>query len=369
MSRFNPRSLLLTLAAPVLALVVAFIVTSLILVGVGDPVGKVWETLLTPPRARAVVNIVNNGAVYYLSAVAVAIGFKMNLFNIGVDGQYRIATFAAAVFAGNGWLPGPLNILVALVIAMLAGGLWAGIAAWLKVKRGVSEVISTIMLNAISAGLVGWALRKVGQRQEGGNTISTKEIPASSQLDGLPIIPGAANPVYTLALLALIVGVAYWFILNRTRFGFDLRATGQSETAAVASGVKVPRMVIGAMVASGAVAGLIGMPAFFGADHAYGLNFQGGIGFIGIGIALLGRNHPVGIAFAALLWAYLDRTSDALQLQAGVAPQLVFIIQGVILFAVVIAYEVIRRIDQRMEQTQVAKTLREGSPATEGAPA
>ena len=103
MSRFNPRSLLLTLAAPVLALVVAFVVTSLILLAVGDPVGKVWETLLTPPRARAVVNIVNNGAVYYLSAIAVAIGFKMNLFNIGVDGQYRIATFAAAVIAGLAW--------------------------------------------------------------------------------------------------------------------------------------------------------------------------------------------------------------------------------------------------------------------------
>ncbi len=367
MSRFNPRSLLLTLAAPVLALVVAFVVTSLILVAAGDPVGTVWQTLLTPPRPRNVVNILNNASVYYLSAIAVAVGFKMNLFNIGVDGQYRIATFAAAVFAGHGWLPGPLNILVALVIAMAVGGLWAGIAAWLKVKRGVSEVISTIMLNAISAGLVGWGLRQVGSRQEGGNTISTTEIPVSSQLDGLQIVPGAANKVYTLALLAVIVGVVYWVVLNKTRFGFDLRATGQSETAAVASGVKVPRMVMGAMIASGALAGLIGMPAFFGSDHAYGLNFQGGIGFIGIGIALLGRNHPLGIAFAALLWAFLDRTSDSLQLQAGVAPQLVFIIQGVILFAVVIAYEVIRRLDKRMEQTQVAKTLRTQGTVAEGA--
>ena len=367
--RFNLRRIGLALIAPVLALVVAFIVTSLVLVAVGDPVGDVWAALLDRPRPRSIVNIINSASVYYLSAIAVAVGFRMNLFNIGVDGQYRIATFAAALFAGNGWLPGPLNVAVAVLIAMVTGGLWASIAAWLKVRRGVSEVISTIMLNAISAGVVGWGLRTVGERAAGSNTISTREIPASSQLEGFAWVPGATGKVFTLSLLAVVVGVVYWFVINRTRFGFDVRATGMSETAAVASGVKVPRMVMGAMIASGALAGLIGMPALFGLDHSYGLNFQAGIGFIGIGIALLGRNHPVGIAFAALLWSYLDKTSDSLQLKAGVAPQLVFIIQGVILFAVVIAYEVVRRVERRMEQTEVARQLRTERSEKEGAPA
>jgi simple sugar transport system permease protein len=372
MSALNPRRILMSVAAPVLALVVAFVVTSLVLVAVGDPVGDVWKTILAVPKPRQSVNIVNAASVFYLSAIAVAVGFRMNLFNIGVDGQYRIAVFAAAVFAGQAWLPGPLNILVSILVAMVAGGLWASIAAYLKVKRGVSEVISTIMLNAIATGVVSWLLLKVADRQEGSNSINTKTIPESSQLEGFKLLPGATNRVYTLILLAILVGFLYWFVLGKTRFGFDLRATGRSESAAVASGVKVPRMVMTAMIASGALAGLVGMPLLFGQDFNYGTTFQSGLGFAGIAIALLGRNNAVGIAFASLLWAFLDVQSNALQIQAGVAQELVNIIQGVILFAVVIAYELIRRADKRLEQTRVARELaaqRSAQPATEGAPA
>ena len=131
-------------------------------------------------------------------------------------------------------------------------------------------------------------------------------------------------------------------------------------------------MVMTAMIASGALAGLVGMPLLFGQDHNYGTTFQSGLGFAGIAIALLGRNNAVGIGFAALLWAFLDVQSNALQIQADVAQELVNIIQGVILFAVVIAYELIRRADKRIEQSRVASELaaqRQAAPATEGAPA
>lgn len=366
--KLSPRRVALTLAAPLLAVVVAFVVTSIVLVAVGDPVVLVWQTLLSEPMPRTLVNIFNSTITYYIAAVAVAIGFKMKLFNIGVDGQYRLATFVAALFAGQGYLPGVLNIIVALIVAMAVGGLWAGIAGWLKVTRGVSEVISTIMLNMISAGLVGWGLRTWGHRAEGSNIRHTKTIPESNQLEGLPLVPGAPNFVYTLLVLAVVVGFVYWFVINRTRIGFDLRATGESETAAVASGVKVKRMVLFAMIGSGAVAGLMGLPAFFGAGHNYGTNFQEGVGFIGIGIALLGRNHAVGMAFAALLWSWLEKASDGLQLQAGVSPALVYIIQGVILLAVVIAYEVVHRLEQRLEQKKVTRELESG-PTREGASA
>ena len=372
MKSLDLRRIVMSLAAPVLALVVAFVVTSLVLVAVGDPVGEVWKTILAVPKPRQSVNIVNAASVFYLSAIAVAVGFRMNLFNIGVDGQYRVAAFAAAVFAGQAWLPGWLNIIVAIIVAMVAGGLWASIAAYLKVKRGVSEVISTIMLNAIATGVVSWLLVKVASREKGSNSIETATIPESSQLEGFKLIPGATNRVYTLILLAILVGFLYWFVLGRTRFGFDLRATGRSETAAVASGVDVPRMVMTAMIASGALAGLVGMPLLFGQDHNYGTTFQSGLGFAGIAIALLGRNNAVGIGFASVLWAFLDVQSNALQIQAGVAQELVNIIQGVILFAVVIAYELIRRADKRIEQARVARELaaqRQAAPATEGAPA
>ena len=360
----------LGLLAPVLAILVAFVVTSTVLLLAGDPVVEVWTQLLTVPRPRLVVAIINGASVYYLSAIAVAIGFRMNLFNIGVDGQYRVAAFAAAVFAGQGWLPGPLNIFVSLLIAVVVGALWAGIAGWLKVSRGVSEVISTIMLNAIATGLVSFLLFKVADSTAGSNVTNTKTIPASSAA-GFALIPGTPNKVYGFILLAALVGIAYWVVLNKTRFGYDLRATGRSETAAVASGVNVKRMVLTAMVLSGAAAGLVGMPLLFGQDYSYGTTFQPGLGFAGIAIALLGRNHPVGIAFGALLWSYLEQQSNGLQITVGVSSELVFIIQGVIVLAVVIAYEVVRRAGLRMEQRKVASQLSDqpGSPTPEGATA
>jgi ABC-type uncharacterized transport system permease subunit len=370
MRRVDPRRIALALAAPVLAVVVAFVVTSLILIVARDPFGAVWSQLFKAPLPRQIVAIVNAATVYYLSAIAVAIGFRMNLFNIGVDGQYRVAAFAAAVFAGQGWLPGWLNVLAALVVAMLAGGIWAGIAGLLKVGRGVSEVISTIMLNAIATFLVSFLLGKAAQRVQGSNAVNTKPVPEESRVPGISLDGLIATPsrVYGLVVLAILVGFLYWFILNKTRFGFDLRATGRSETAAVASGVKVKRMVLLSLVISGAAAGLVGMPLLFGQDFTYGDTFQAGLGFAGIAIALLGRNNPIGIGFAALLWAYLDAQGNGLQINAGVSDRLVLVIQGVIVLSVVIAYELVRRAGTRMEQRRVASQLAaQPQPVAEGA--
>ena len=370
--RIDVRRLGLALAAPLLAVLVAFVVTTIILVVAKDPVGAVWSQLFKAPLPRQIVAIVNAATVLYLSAIAVAIGFRMNLFNIGVDGQYRVAAFAAAVFAGQGWLPGWLNILAALVVAMLAGGLWAGIAGLLKVGRGVSEVISTIMLNSIATFLVSFLLSKTAVRVEGSNAVNTKPLAEGSRVPGISVDGLIATPskVYGLVFLAVVVGILYWFVLARTRFGFDLRATGRSETAAVASGVKVKRMVLTSMAISGAAAGLVGMPLLFGQDHAYGDTFQSGLGFAGIAIALLGRNNPIGIGFAALLWAYLDAQGNGLQINAGVSDRLVLVIQGVIVLSVVIAYELVRRAGIRMEQRRVSAQLAARPvPATEGSPA
>jgi ABC-type uncharacterized transport system permease subunit len=374
MRRIDLRRVGLGLAAPLLAIVVAFVVTSLILLVAGDPVGAVWAQLIDVPLPRQVIAIINAATVFYLSAIAVAIGFRMNLFNIGVDGQYRVAAFAAAVFAGQGWLPGWLNIIAALIVAMVAGGLWAGIAGLLKVTRGVSEVISTIMLNAIATFLVAYLLSLAAQRVEGSNAVNTKPIPESSRVPGISLdgIIATPNKVYGLIVLSILVGLLYWFVLGKTRFGFDLRTTGRSETAAVASGVKVKRMVLTSMVISGAVAGLVGMPLLFGQDYAYGDTFQSGLGFAGIAIALLGRNNAVGIVFAALLWAYLDAQGNGLQINAGVSDRLVLVIQGVIVLSVVIAYELVRRAGVSMERRRVASQLAAAqtpSPEKEGAAA
>ncbi len=349
------RRIGLGLAAPVLAFVIAAVLSTVLLVSTGADAGKFWDTLLTAPENRNLVNIINGAAVLYLSGIAAAVGFRMGLFNIGVEGQYRIGSFAAALVAGEAWLPGKANTLLAVLVAMVAGALWAGIAGLLRVTRGVSEVIATIMLNAVAGLLVGYLVKKVGIST--GVSTSTKPIPEDGWVGGFQIFHDVTAEVRGLALLAPIAGIAFYILVNRTTFGFNLRATGQSQSAAVASGVDVKRMVVISMLLSGAVAGLIGMPTLFGDAHNYGSSFQVGLGFTGIAVALLGRNSPVGIAFAALIFAFLDDRSGLLNILAGISPEIIAVTQGLIVLAVVIAYEIVRRYRVNLEQAAVARQV------------
>lgn len=353
-SNFDPTRMLLSVAAPLVAVLVAVAITSGILLLADKDVMGVWKALLDWPIPRKRVNIINDAMPLYISGVAVAIGFRMNLFNIGVEGQYRFAAFVAAWVAGAAWLSGWPNIILGLLAAMAAGAFWAGIAGWLKVTRGVNEVVSTIMLNSISIGLVAFLLNKANV-DKSSYTPSTQPLKPSSQVAGLDLID-KGGMIYGLLPLVILVGVAYWFMLNRTRFGFDLRASGRSETAARASGISAKRMVIISMLLSGAVAGLVGMPVLFGRQYAFTMDTQAGLGFAGIAVALLGRNHPLGIAIGALLWSFLDQQKVNLS-RLGVSNELVSILQGIIVLSVVIAYEVVRRLNTRLEQAKVARAL------------
>ena len=361
--RFDPRKILLTLAAPAIAIVVAFIITSLVLLAAGDPIVDTWKTILdVGSQPRSISLIVNSATVFYFSALAVAIGFRMNLFNIGVDGQYRLGVFTAAWVGSLISVPKPLHILVIVFVAMAVSALWAGIAGVLKVTRGVSEVISTIMLNFIATGMIAYFLRQVAVPVSGSNNIGTEPLPASGRLGGISLIPDSPLKIYGFIVVAVLAGIGYSLLLNRTRFGFDLRATGHSETAAVASGVNVKRMIVISMLLSGAVAGLVGMPVLLGEAYSYSLAFPAGLGFTGIAIALLGRNHPVGIAIGALLWAYLDVSGNPLQILVGVSSEIVTIMQGVIVLSVVVAYELVRRYRIAQEQRRVARELTSAPP-------
>ncbi len=349
------RRIVVALAGPVLALVVAAIISTGVLLITGDDVGAFWSVMLSLPEHRNTVAILNQSSLLYLSGVAAAIGFRMNLFNIGVEGQYRIAGFAAGAFAGQAWLPGKLNSVAAILVAMVVGALWAGIPGILRVTRGVSEVISTIMLNAIAGSLIGYLITRWGVNN--GNATNTKTMPEGTRVGTISVFGDSPTQLYGLALLAIVVGIAFWVLLNRTRFGFDLRAAGASETAAVASGVSVKRMIVISMLLSGAVAGLVGLPVMFSDSFNYGSSFQTGLGFTGIAVALLGRNGPVGIAFGALIFAFLNQQATLLNIVAGISPDIIAVTQGVIVMAVVIAYEVVRRYSARLEQAQVAAEL------------
>jgi simple sugar transport system permease protein len=355
MKKFDKDRLILAAGGPVLAIVVALVLTSVVLLASGlNPVQPYALMAEYAMHSDIQVLIVNQAATYYLAALAVAVGFRMNLFNIGVDGQYRLAAMVAALVGASVALPGPLHVLLIMVVAMLVGAFWAGIAGILKTTRGVSEVVSTIMLNSIATSVVAYLILPAQFGEQVGNNLTTGQIAESGWFPGIDL--GAAGEVYGFTVVAALCGVLYWLVLNRTRFGFDLRATGASESAAVASGVDARRMVLTSMLISGAIAGLTGMPVLLGDSHTYSLDFPAGVGFTGITIALLGRNHPLGIAFGALLIAFLDKASATLDYN-GYEKEIATIMQGLIVMAVVISYESVRRYGLRRQQQKVGEEL------------
>ena len=361
MMKFDKDKLIIGAAGPVLALVSSFVLTALVLLATGlDPIEPIRLMVENAGYSDVQVLIVNQTGIYYLASLAVAIGFRMNLFNIGVDGQYRLAAMLSAVVGASVELPGPLHILLIVLVAMATGAFWAGIAGILKTTRGVSEVVSTIMLNAITTSLVAWLIlpKNFGVQPAGSNNLTTGEIAESGWFPGIDM--GEGNGViYGFTFVALALGVVYWFVLNRTRFGFDLRATGASESAAQASGVDAKKMILTAMLISGGLAGLSGMPTLLGETHTYSLDFPVGVGFTAIAIALLGRNHPVGIFFAALLFAFLEKASGLLDTQ-GYPKEITEIMKGIIVIAVVVSYELVRQYGLRRQQQKVGEQLAAG---------
>nr|WP_204331799.1 ABC transporter permease [Geodermatophilus sabuli] len=348
----------MALLGPVLAILVALVVSGIVIALIGeDPFGalRVVADLGDTPsqQTQSIVVILNRAVPLFLAGLAVSIAFRMGLFNIGVEGQYRLATILAAAVGAAVTLPGPLHVLLIVVVAMVVGALWAGIVGVLKVTRGVSEVISSIMLNFVALGTASFLLTgPLRGSAEGQSIVTTETIPESGwfpSLNGLLTGLGLAEPrseLYGFLLVAAVVGILLSVLLKRTRFGFDLRATGLSPSAARASGVDASGMVVKTMLLSGAVAGLIGLPELLGEAHEFGTEFTAGLGFLGIAVALLGRNSPLGIAVAALLFAFLDRAALPLQF-ADIPSSVVTIIQGTIVLAVVIANEIARRLALR----------------------
>ena len=359
-----PKAVGMALLAPAIAVLVAVVATSLVIMisGSSSGIGDFWRIMLSAPKANVKVDMINLAVELYIAAVAAAIGFRMGLFNIGVEGQYGLAAYVAAVFAGGRFLPGPLNVAAAIVLAVLVGAAWAGIAALLKVYRGVSEVITTLMLNAISPIIVTHFYNKYAEKN--GFDVHTSILTGSNTVPGWAPWGVNGGEIWTLGLIAVVVGVGFWLLLNRTRLGFDLRATGLSPSAASASGVSAKKMVIIAMVLSGGVAGLVWMPELFGSAHTYSnATFSGGLGFTGLAVALLGRNRAGGMALGALLFAWLSSQSNALQIGTDIAPQIVEITQGIAVLAVVVAYELVQRYRARAEQRAVASAVPEAVAA------
>jgi simple sugar transport system permease protein len=398
MKQLTPQKFALALAAPLAAAVVSIIVSSLAVLASKKSPFLAYKTMWQfGTESGSLMEVLNTATPYYIAAIAIAVTFRAGLFNIGVEGQLRLGALFSAYIGAMFTLPPVLHVLAVFIIAMTIGGLWASIAAYLKVKRGVNEVISTIMLNSLAVGVTSFLFSKYfAVITEGSNNLSTKELPKTAWFPdllplftnigdmvksllsiireslfnvsnklfgtGFEVIPDLSVPepstgsINGMLLVAIALGFIFWFVVNRTRFGFELRASGANPIAARVSGVNSKKMTFIALVISGAIAGLSGLPAVLGETHSYNMGFRSGIGFSAIAVALLGRNSAGGMAFSALLFGFLEVSSRALEL-IDIAPETYVIMQGSILLSSVIAYEVVRRLKLTLQSKELAKVV------------
>ena len=284
---------------------------------------------------------------FIFTGLAVSLAFHAMLFNIGGEGQASIGGLGVALvcLGLDPYLPGLLVIPLAIAAAAAFGAAWALIPGYLQAYRGSHVVITTIMFNFIAAGLSVALLSGVMMRP-GQMSPQTREFAEGTWLPFLHDMAGwfgiavARSPLNFSFVIALAACVGVWVLVWRTKFGYALRAMGQSEPAAVYAGIPVKRMVVIAMALSGGMAGMMALNEILGVQHKLLLNFTSGYGFTGIAVALMGRNHPVGIVLASLLFGALFQGGAELDFEfRTITREMVLLIQGlIILFSGALAY-------------------------------
>jgi general nucleoside transport system permease protein len=260
------------------------------------------------------------------TGLSVSLAFRGGLFNIGGQGQAVVGTIGAAVAGFAFGLPIVLNLVVALICGMLAGAVYGFVPGFLKARTGAHEVITTIMLNYVALLFLGWLILQKSVQQPGRTDAISKAVPASGQLPSL----GGPLRVHLGIVLAVLVTAAVAWLLNRSAFGFELRAVGANPPAARTAGISVARTYTLLMVVAGGLAGLGGAVQVLGTEHALTPQVAGNIGFDGLLVALLGRNRPWGTLWAAILFGALRAGGNLMQVDAQISLELVTVLQALI---------------------------------------
>jgi simple sugar transport system permease protein len=285
---------------------------------------------------------------YIFAGLAVALGFRAGLFNIGAEGQIGVGWMVAVVvgysFTG---LPAFIHLPLAILTGAVAAGLWAGIAGVLKARTGAHEVITTIMLNYVVYRLSDWLL--CGPLEKTVGTCRTQQIVETAYLPQFLDHPVTIHWGFILALVA--AAIMGWFLF-RTTWGYELRTVGANPDAARYGGINVGKIIVLAMFLSGCLAGMAGVVQGLGITHNIALGFQAGYGFDSIALALLGKSHPVGVTAASLLFGMLRAGAARMQSVAGVPTEIVQIIQALVIvfIAAPAIIQAIYRLRKRREE-------------------
>ena len=265
---------------------------------------------------------------YIFGGLAVALGFKAGVFNIGVEGQILIGA-SSSVFVGYFFtgLPAIIHIPFALLAGMVGGGIWGLIPGWLKAKTGGHEVINTIMMNYIAFYLNDWLLRGPMKREGTMQPVSPL-IQESAELPKLFPYPIRFHIGFFIAVIFIFL---VYFLLFKTTWGLNLRMVGANPRAAKYAGINVPNYTMLAMTLSGALAGLAGANEVLGVNHSLYVAFSSGYGFNSIALALIGNNNPFGVGLAAFLFGTLENGATQMQMDAAIPVEIISIIQAMVL--------------------------------------
>lgn len=370
------RLLVLQIATPVLAILFGMLIASIIILAIGrnplDVYGVMVRFSLT--RTDSLFSILFKTTPLIFAGLAVAMSFRVNLFNIGVEGQYYIGAFCAALvgFSLKG-LPAVVHLPLALAAAMLGGMVWALIPIILKLRRGAHEVITTIMMNYIASALLLYLINDVFRdpSQAGTPRVRTPLVAPSARVPSLgqflaPLgLHGSDVEKLNMLLLGgILLAVVLAYFLGRTRFGYEVRAVSFNPMAAEAAGIPNARVQFSMFMLSAAVAGLAGLNDILGFFGYLDIDFPKGLGFLGISVALLAKNNPLGVILAALLFGFLDRGAAGVQFFARVPKEIIVILQALIILAIVVAYELLTRYI-RMQRRREAELVVPAAAAAE----
>jgi len=329
---------------PVVNLLLAFIVAGLVVVIIGEDPFRAVRVLIggafgSIERISFTLYYATN---FIFTGLAFAVAFHCGLFNIGSEGQAYIGGLGVglACLALGDVLPWPLMLPLALLAAALFGGLWAFIPGWLQAKRGSHVVITTIMFNYIASAVMVYLMVNIliAPGQQSPESVPFEPwttLPRLHEILGLFGIDFQRVPLNLSFILALVTCVIVYYFIWRTRWGYEIRTVGANQRAAVYGGISVSGNIMLAMTISGALSGFVAINEIMGVQERLLLNFVAGYGFVGIAVSLMGRNHPVGIVLAAILFGALYQGGGqlAFEMQA-ITREMVVVIQAlVILFA------------------------------------
>jgi general nucleoside transport system permease protein len=288
---------------------------------------------------------------YIFAGLSVALGFRCGLFNIGAEGQFFIGALCSA-FVGYSikGLPAIIHLPLAILAGAAGGALWGMIPGYLKARFGAHEVVNTIMMNWIAFKLSDWLLN--GPMKASGFRPVTPNVEHTAELPRFFPDPLRLNWGFILALV--MAYVVYWFLF-KTTLGFEIRSVGANPDAAKYAGMNIIRNFVLVMALAGALAGMAGSAQVLGVDHWVGQGFSAGYGFDAIALALLGKSHPAGVVFAAILFGFLRSGATNMQSMAGVPIDIISIIQGLVIIFIA-APEIIRRL-YRLKSVKVEQTV------------